>query len=303
MRYGLTRVVFEERRFLELTAEQYTAASTAMKGVLEALSIEEKFNLVLENFEEFEGELLRGALSHSLFEIGDWSQQMTELHRVNRRLVNLLSIARLYIDQVPHNLGNLFGSHGGAAKDFEAFKSREYDQRLGYRALEAMRNYMQHRSLPIHGLVSERRRREIASTHVLEHTLTPQIEPAQLREDGKFKAGVLNELEKLAARVPLPPLVREYVAGLACVHRDLRGMLAPEIVRWDEQVKRLGRDFESFGASDLTGLAVVVQEENGTYSHVVHISPGPIQRRQWLERKNRYVEHYEQTLIANRPTA
>jgi hypothetical protein len=302
MTYGITRTVFEEHRVLEITSARYSQISEAMRSILESLAIEEKFNLVLENFEEFEAELLRGALDRSLFAVDDWSQQMSELHRIGRRLANLLATCRLYVDQVPHNLSNLFGPEAEATQNFATWKSREYDARLGYRVLEAMRNYMQHRGLPVHAISHRAERREVANGSLLEHTLTPQIEPAQYREDGKFKAAVLTELERLGPQLALTPFVRQYIAGLGAVHKDLRALLSPEIARWDGIVEQVGAEFNAAGAEDLTGLAVVRQEEDGVYHDIVHISPGPIVRRRWLQHKNRHVEHYERVLVVNRPT-
>lgn len=229
MQHVLTRLVFEERAELPLTEQQYAEARAAMRHVLGALSVEEKFNLVLENFEEFERELLAGALGRSLFRREDWSEQMTELHRVNRRLVNLLATTRLYVDQVPHDLRNMYGPGARHVELFTAFKAREYMKRLGYRVMEALRNYMQHRSLPIHALVHDQRLRDRPGRPLMEHTLTPELDPEALREDGKFKAGVLAELEPLGDRVPIPPLVREYISGLAAVHRDVRALLEPDV--------------------------------------------------------------------------
>jgi hypothetical protein len=301
MTYALTRLVFEERFVLEISADRYQALAAAMNGVTSALDVEEKFNLVLENFEEFEGELLKGALAHSLFQHGDWSSTMTELHRLNRRLVNLLATCRLYVDQVPHNLSQDFAEDASLYAAFEASKSREFDAKLGYRIMDALRNYMQHRSLPVHVLLHQSAWRDLPAGRMREHTVTPQTEPQAIREDGKFKAATLAELEALGNRVNMTPRARQYVAGLGAVHKDLRAGMAPLVAKWDEIIAQSGTDFLTGGGSDLTGLAAV-RVSDDKYVDAVHISPSPTNRRKWLEQKNRYIEHYEAALIASRPT-
>jgi len=302
LKHGLTRLVLEEGLFLEITPVRFaeiTVAATSLRG---ALDIEEKYNLVLENFEEFEAELLNNALRRSLFQTHDWSEAITELHRLNRRLVNFLATCRLYVDQVPHNLSQLFGTNSSIAVVFETSKSREFDARLGYRVMDAMRNYIQHRSLPIHVISYQLHWRDLPAGRFREHTVVPEVETAKIREDGKFKPTTLTELEALGAQVDLTPLVRQYVAGLAMIHKDLRASLATHLEQWDQTIAQAGMDFVAAGASDLTGLAVV-KEENEAYTDEVYVSPTPTTRRQWLERKNSHIEHYEAALVASRPVA
>ncbi|CAN5917521.1 hypothetical protein BH11GEM1_BH11GEM1_20920 [soil metagenome] len=273
-----------------------------MRGAGGALDIEEKLNIVLENFEEFEGALLSLALDRALFQQGEWSSQIADLHSLNRRLVNLLATARLYIDQVPHSLSLLFETNREIPDAFDRMKSREYDGFVGYRAMEAVRNYMQHRSLPIHVISHNSRRLDRGTTPLLEQTVNAVIHPHDYRGDGKFKAEVLKELETIGPNVDLPPLVRQFVSCLGRIHTDLRGLLAPFEASWDSVIKECGDQFLAAGASDLTGLVLVSLTGDRTYDVIVHIAPGPVIRRQELERKNRYVQHYERILVANRPT-
>jgi hypothetical protein len=303
MTFALTRTVFEETLRLPVTDERASAIVTAVHGAVGTLSIEEKFNLLLENFEEFETELLNGALHRSLFQSGEWSSSIGELHRLNRRLVNLLATARLYVDQIPHSLSQLFGSGSQIGDEFRDLKSREYDAHLGYRVMEALRNYMQHRSLPIHVIAHQMSRRDHPTGSLSEHVVTAEIHPAEYREDGKFKGDVLTELGALGEKVDLPPLVREYVASLARVHSELRTRLTPFEQVWDGVIEQCGSEFQAAGATDLTGLALIKLTGDHTYDVVVHTSPGPIVRRRELERRNRFVEHYERVLIASRATA
>ena len=115
----------------------------------EILDIEEKFNIVLENYAEFERMLLNVSLDRMLFSGHDWSAAMNELHAINRTLVNLLSTCRVYIDQVPQNLGAIFKGDSSPVEVLRKQMATEYDGHLGYRVLEAMRNYSQHRALPL----------------------------------------------------------------------------------------------------------------------------------------------------------
>jgi hypothetical protein len=302
MSFAITRAVFEERLRLPVSDDRASDIQAAVRGARGTLDVEEKLNIVLENFEEFEGALLGLALDRALFQRGEWSSQIGDLHALNRRLVNLLATARLYIDQVPHSLSRLFGEDRAIPDAFDAMKSREYDGFVGYRVMEALRNYLQHRSLPIHVISHNARRVDRLAPSALEHTINAVIHPQDYREDGKFKAETLKELESMGTDVELPPLVRQFLSCLGRIHTDLRALLAPFEASWDTVIKESGDQFLAAGASDLTGLVLVSLTGERTYDVVVHIAPGPIVRRQELELKNRYVQHYERLLVANRST-
>jgi hypothetical protein len=50
MQYGLVNWAIGENVFMKLTPAKYEQLKTANKGLWEALQIEEKFNLVIENY-------------------------------------------------------------------------------------------------------------------------------------------------------------------------------------------------------------------------------------------------------------
>ena len=72
MRYSITRLVLGCQQSVDLTPEKYAEAKKAKEQLLVALSIEEKLNLVLENYAEFEEELQGLTLDSlsSVMEIG-----------------------------------------------------------------------------------------------------------------------------------------------------------------------------------------------------------------------------------------
>jgi hypothetical protein len=199
----------------------------ARDHILTAVLIEEKFGMVLENYFEFEQALLDVALRFMVFADMEFASIMRTLFLTSRRVQNLLSSARLYVDQVKHDLSHRYGSDSEQGRSFEAATQREYDTRLGYRAMEALRNYMQHRSLPLR-YVSVALRREKETDPVV-HVANPELDLPDIRKHGGFKSNVLAQLEAVGSKPPkLKLLMREYVEGLAEVHIGLRAQLAAD---------------------------------------------------------------------------
>lgn len=130
---------------IELTEAEYSALVTAMRRVYIARDIEEKLDLLLENFLEYELDLLSLSLGSSLSPALDDHRVALETQLINRRVVNLLSTARMYVDQVRQSASQLLP--GNADLNLDELFSAEYDNHLEYRVAESLRNYAQHRAL------------------------------------------------------------------------------------------------------------------------------------------------------------
>ena len=178
---------------------------------------------------------------------------------VNRRLLNLLSSTKAYIDQVQHDVGQLSGAEAQAF--LKGLFSREYDTYLAYRTMESLRNYVQHRSLPVDSIghsgkwiepLTPRARRR--------HTVRVNLNTEALVGDDAFKTGVLRELKALGKRfVPLTPMVRRYIDSFGRVHGELRKHVAP-IASEAERVIRATHDRGVRGCGG-PGVGIVVRRE------------------------------------------
>lgn len=148
MEYGITKRLIGQPNFLEISREKFDEAKVANESLGETLRIEEKFNIILENYREFESELLSLCLNQAIFSNRTWSSFQNEIHIVNRRVLNLLTTCRLYVDQIPHNINSIYRDKH-STELVEQKMAQEYDSYLGYRVIEALRNYAQHRGLPV----------------------------------------------------------------------------------------------------------------------------------------------------------
>ncbi|WP_149313367.1 hypothetical protein [Methylobacterium sp. P1-11] len=190
--------------------------------------IESLYDTMMENYFELENELMVLIHREMIFsdgEIASW----TVNGLISRRVINFMSTARLYIDQLPVLLVRVFGDGSDQAIRVVSTMRKNYDARLGYRVLEALRNYSQHRGYPIHMTsfgVSSQRGGSVPRTR---HAISPAIEVGKLRADGKFKKSTLAELETLGEHVPFKPLVRSYVEGLNEVHMLTRSLVRGEL--------------------------------------------------------------------------
>lgn len=299
MRYELTRVVFEEQRVLEVTESEFRRGQHAKIVLSESLFAEERFSILLENYEEFERELLALALKDVLFESSGWSDRIDDLHLLNRRLTNLLTMCRVYVDHTPQTLTTIFGAGAQEADEFRTATAEEYDAHLGYRAMEALRNYVQHKGLPIHRIIN--RGKWTVGRELLEHIVVPGLDVPLIRAVGGFKATVLAELAALEQPVDVRGLTRDYITCLKRVHGKVRDLLTPAAEAAD-QVMTEFVDMWTDGAAtpDLTGLELLQRNDDDTVADRVAIVFEISKRRKYLIHRNRLAGDLTKQVVTNK---
>lgn len=299
MKYGITKPIYTSEAFIELTESEFDAVKTAKANLITVVGIEEKFDLLIENYAEYERELLNLSFDQLLFRHFSYQGFRGNNQAVTRRLANLLSAARLYVDQVKHDLASVYGSESTMAQAITQKLSEEYDRRLGYRVMEATRNYMQHRSLPIHRIAYPCSRDESQGRVRVRFSVIPNIAVAELREDTKFKRSVFEELKKEGPYVPITPLLREYVEGQGAVHESLRAMTTTDVEKWETllaETQKRGNEQVS-GEKGAVSIVALRAEDEVTESHDVFDEI--VDYRKVLARKNALLERLAARYVSN----
>lgn len=286
MKYGITKLVLGNSPFIEITEDEYKALKIARDFLFEALYLEQKFDLVTEDFIEYEMTLLSYAANHMMFSNLDYIRLQNEVNNINRRLVNLLSACRLYLDHCIHHLSNIYGRESEKIEAVNRQKSAEYDSNLSYRVLEALRNYVQHRGFPVQKVTYNGSRVEEGDNWEILFSVTPYIKVSELQEDEKFKRAVLDELKKLGDEFDIKPFIRDFVTSIGNVHKKAREVLREDIQQSEETITKCIQKFRiETKAEDIIGLGIAIKEDDSTYSEMISIFTDFIEHRQELEKR------------------
>ena len=285
-------------------AEFYRVRS-AKRNLMRILWIEDKFDLLIENYVEYERELLDLALYQMIYGEFSWSLFRADAIRINRRLQNLLSACRMYLDQIKHDVGELETPEVPLLECLTKKWSDQFDSKIGYRIMEGLRNHAQHRNLPVHHMSYPREWINSDSRCRLAFRIVPSLSVAELKEDPKVKSGIIAELEGVGEYVPVTPLVREYVEGLGIVHEEFRALSKSNVERWESVIRAIcNRAVTEFDALK-SGVAIVVCNEDGGELESENVFEDPIQYRSNLVRKNqnlsnlsaRFVSGYSPSIV------
>jgi hypothetical protein len=191
MEYVITRSVLSFTQTIPLTREEYGRLREVKAGLVVALGIEEKFNIVRDNYAELEMELLRLGVEQMVFQEEDWGELVSEIYTINRRLLNLLSAARLYRDQIVRDISDVWGPGSSAVEQVREAREREEQESLPFRFMEALRNSIQHHSLPVYQLSRPMERDECKDGSIrIRHRADARIKWSHLAADKNFSAAL-----------------------------------------------------------------------------------------------------------------
>jgi len=214
---GEFRDGISESRFQEIRSAKQTC--------LLAVELAEKINLLIDNYYELEVELLRLAEGQRIWPKREHVQAMQERLLLDRRIINLLTSCRLYLDHSLHTASSLFGE---GAPEYIAAKKRvceRYDDIFGFRFMEALRNHVQHRGLLVDTIGYWYSRVTQNDQNFLLYTVEPRLELSSLEEDPKFKRAILDEAKEQGNTIDLRQPIREYVECIWFLHRSLQSVI------------------------------------------------------------------------------
>lgn len=294
--YKISTFALGKHESVEITKEQFEEIRRTRELISFGLAIEEKLDLLAENYADFERELIDMAVQHSIFH-GSINELLSDArHRVNRRLINLLTSVRLYHDQTAHALNRVYGKNNKTLESFRTFSSKEYDSSLSYRALETLRNHVQHASLPITAISFPMSAIERSSEGAppgaptkIRFKVVPYIAIDELEDNKDFKRPVLSELKTIANKkndIEIIPLVRQYISCIGRIHKHLRDLCKSDLEVAETNLIK----YRNMAVKVSEGLSAIQYTEDELYTDHIYLTDRPLKRWRHLQDKNSHLE-------------
>lgn len=217
MKYCLMACRIGEVPEIEIDSTRFKALKKARETLIGALSIEEKYDLLFSNYIDLERECLNYATESMVKGLLSYEGFSDARQNINRKIVNFLTSARLYVDHIQKNIKSCLDDSSGF--NVKAVMSKQYDKNFSYRFMEALRNYVQHSGLAIHYISTPTRWVEEREERCLEFRIKVFSDREVLKESKNFKAIVLREMPE---KVDIVKLARSYMASINIVHISIR---------------------------------------------------------------------------------
>jgi hypothetical protein len=209
---------------MTISASEFDAIEMARTVLNELSSFEEKFYSLCQFYCEVERHIFSSTLEHMVFHLNDVPAIQSTGATFARLMSSFLSAVRLYNDSTKSHAVEISQNQVDLAV-VESIRTTQYDSFFEYRLLEAVRNYSQHRSFPVH---RSKYGRTIDGDEIHYNFYSDFfISSAKLKQDKKFKASVLAELEQAGEEQSLKDALRAYFACICEMHMSYRHLLAP----------------------------------------------------------------------------
>jgi hypothetical protein len=291
MKYEISTLVADSAGDIEIDEDEFKLIKNSKANLLESLYLEENLDFLLENYYEYELELLSIASRSMIFMEEYINPTHQKRNVVVRRIANLLSTCEMYFDQSCHHISNIYGKNSVIGDKLQQERSSQYDQKFGYRVMEALINYTKHRGVPFHSLIFSGQWLDIDSEEDsrLHYSAIPLIKVIELINDKKIKQIVLQEMLGNESKdgLDIRPLIRDYIEGIGKIHEKTRELIQPDINLWEDTINRTITKFQNeYQAANLDAIAIVALDD---INHLVErniINKNSILRRHSLESKN-----------------
>ncbi|WP_275783133.1 hypothetical protein [Pararhizobium gei] len=252
--FRIWRHALGKQDFIDISLEEYEALKNARYVLTEMTSFEEKFFAVSESYktvEQFIHEATLDTLLGRQIDIPGIRGVGAEFGRVTSLL---LSSIRMYQDTMGSHFREITGSDKALEKA-KSLKSDKYDTSFEYRFMEAVRNYSQHRSFPVHSSKYGGNMNKEMSEITYETEFTFDVSKVV---DDKFKTAIRSEVADRGGTVSLKSAVRTYFADICDIHSSVKELAKHEVADAETVMKRWQEEWTSVtGSERLVGICAV----------------------------------------------
>jgi hypothetical protein len=295
-KYNISRGTFGSVA-IEIDQQEFEKSRAGRNDILTMLTAEEKYDLVIENYLEFERSLLESTIDYMV--LGDHDEDWFNKQRneFDRRVFNLLSSCRSYVEFAPQ-CANVIDNVGDKIKKR---KNEIHASSFAYRLMDNLRNFVTYGGSPTHVLTFSQDTDSMTDDFIL-IVSTPEISVTteRLAKAKKTSAKVLAEIEERGGNVSLCPLLREYMRHLSECHQFLRDLCRQKV----ETARNTAREIcERYAivqtdGPDFNGVLAIKYEGNSAVEKF-WIVRNP-NRLDYFERKNRALHNLERRVLTNK---
>ena len=197
MKYYLQKLALGQNGEIGITEKEFNALKQAKDALMNFFGLVENYRVVVESYRTIEKAKHDAELDYVLYSRFGYDDHSDARVALNSTIVGYLASARYFLDSTDKILPKILSS--AQVKSFNEFRRNIYDSTIEYRFVEALRNYVQHRELPIHTVTyhSYTEDRNNIETSDKVTSLSLRAERQTLQEDRKFKKAALKGMPKV----------------------------------------------------------------------------------------------------------
>jgi hypothetical protein len=231
--------------------QRFDASNTILVGV-ERWS--NSIAMVRSNHGDLLAYLAEAETEASVFDFTPDSMARVYFH-ANRRLMNLLAAANMFLEHTKAFLGDKYGSDSQQVADFIKSTNNAYDGEFAYRFLTRLRNFALHSGLPLGSLDHESKRNERTGRET--YTLRLMFDVNSLLGGYDCWSTVRTELETMRPTIALSDQPDRFVAALVDLDESAFKLQLPELIHAGQEVLSvISPGYPTAGKSSVVGQEI-----------------------------------------------
>lgn len=213
---------------VEISEDDYKELTIARRTLTAALSIEEKYDLVIGNFLDLEKELVMLTIEKIVDHRFDYSRAYMVTSSLDRKIINFILSAKNYTELISSKASKCVRNTIEVKSAVEKLTNQQYETNSDYRFMEALRNHLTHYGDAVH-LVDNPDRwltdDNKQATHLV-FNLSIYALKERLAENSKFKPAVLNEMQD---KIDLKKAARSYIGAISSIQEEVREIIKSSV--------------------------------------------------------------------------
>lgn len=215
MKHALRILALGHSKYIDISAEEFEAIKVAREQLRVFGTFTENYRIVLESYHRLETVKHEIELNNLLYGFGFYGGLLDIRVALNSAIMAYLATARYFLDSGDKMLTKLIGAQAFAA--FEAFRANIYDTQKEYKFVEGLRNYVQHRAVPVdnmkfYNFVEDTKNHE---TSDIVTAVSLLVNRDSLQNDEKFKKGALVNMPDA---IDIIQCTRVHMGGMWALH-------------------------------------------------------------------------------------
>jgi hypothetical protein len=205
-------------KFISISKEQYENFGNARRCLSSIRGLEEKFLVVCESYRDFEIFNFDVNINDLIFNISFGHDMNNYIAGMNRKIMHVLTCTKLYLDSICRHYKAISGD-----KDCQftnKLRNDAFDKFFEYRVMEAVRNFIQHESLPINSATFGSKKEKLGAPAI--YYAEYKLDTSNLDKNNGFKKEIITEINKQGGILNLKNALRLYFSHICEIHSSIR---------------------------------------------------------------------------------
>lgn len=277
--YGITLPVIGAAT-VAISEDEFLQIKRAHDVIEDSFRVERAFDLLAENYFEFEQELLRSSLEQMVFQGATWRSFVENHQTVCRRIMNALSTGTQYYDQLRVD------TDPAADAEVQQRKRKIRSESLEFQAGREIRNSITHWHFDAFTMSSFIRADDNDDDRQIRFGTAPKLRVEALSDDPSPQRDrkLIARLKKMGEQIDLTKMIRGYVECLGDLHqfsRECRKQILTDAKQvYDQALARRDQ------LGHKSGVEAVAVDEEGEPVDSCYVSADVLEYLEALQRKN-----------------